>query len=119
MGNLNTRLARDTGIHLAVRLGVHTGLVVVGEVGGGERHERLALGDTPNVAARRQGLAEPDTLVISSATVHLVQGVFALEDLGTRSLKGVEEPIGVARVLGSREGQQDEDAAVPAGGKVL
>ena len=47
------------GVHLAVRLGVHTGLVVVGEVGGGTRQEQLALGETPNVAARLQGLRRP------------------------------------------------------------
>ena len=55
-------------MHLAVRLGIHTGLVVVGEVGGGSRQEHLALGETPNVAARLQGLAAPNTLVISAAT---------------------------------------------------
>ena len=46
---------------LAVRLGIHTGLVVVGDVGGGARQEQFALGETPNVAARLQGLAAPDT----------------------------------------------------------
>ena len=49
-----------------MRLGVHTGLVVVGEVGGGTRQEQLALGETPNLAARLQGLAAPNTLVISA-----------------------------------------------------
>src|SRR5207244_10239708 len=51
LGQLNTRLARERGVHLAVRLGIHTGLVVVGEVGGGTRQEQLALGETPNLAA--------------------------------------------------------------------
>src|SRR5215471_18267223 len=55
--------SRQQGIHLAVRLGIHTGLVVVGEVGGGTRQEQLALGETPNLAARLQGLAAPNTLV--------------------------------------------------------
>ena len=55
-------------MHLAVRLGIHTGLVVVGDVGGGARQEQLALGETPNLAARLQGLAAPNTLVISAAT---------------------------------------------------
>ena len=57
LGQLNTRLTQERGVHLAVRLGVHTGLVVVGEVGGGTRQEQLALGETPNIAARLQGLA--------------------------------------------------------------
>src|SRR5207244_9894038 len=63
LGQLNTRLGHERGIHLAVRLGIHTGLVVVGEVGSGTRQEQLALGETPNLAARLQGLAAPNTLV--------------------------------------------------------
>jgi class 3 adenylate cyclase len=65
---LNTRLPLSPKDRLAVRLGIHTGLVVVGEVGEGARHEPLALGETPNLAARLQGLAAPNTLVISAAT---------------------------------------------------
>src|SRR5262249_22605806 len=62
------------GVRLAVRVGIHTGLVVVGEMGGGGRQEQLALGDTPNIAARLQGLAAPDTVAISAATQRLIQG---------------------------------------------
>ena len=61
VGALNTRLEQDKGITLAVRLGIHTGVVVVGEMGGAGRQEQLALGEVPNVAARIQGLAAPDT----------------------------------------------------------
>src|SRR5207249_4782675 len=86
---LQARLAADQGIRLAVRLGIHTGLVVVGTIGTGERQEQLAMGDTPNVAARLQGLAAPDTVVISDATWRLVQGYFACDDLGPQTLKGV------------------------------
>jgi class 3 adenylate cyclase len=68
LGQLNTRLEQEQGIQLAVRLGIHTGLVVVGEVGGGTRQEQLALGETPNLAARLQGIAAPNTLVISAVT---------------------------------------------------
>ena len=60
---LQVRLTADKGLRLAVRLGMHTGLVVVGAMGTGERQEALALGDTPNVAARLQGLAAPDTVI--------------------------------------------------------
>jgi class 3 adenylate cyclase len=59
LGQLNTRLERERGVHLAVRLGIHTGLVVVGEVGGGTRQEQLALGETPNLAAACKGLRRP------------------------------------------------------------
>jgi class 3 adenylate cyclase len=61
MGDLNQSLQRDKGIQLAVRLGIHTGLVVVGEMGGHGRQEQLALGEVPNLAARLQGLAESNT----------------------------------------------------------
>src|SRR5262245_2462387 len=56
---------------IQVRIGIHTGLVVVGEIGAGSRTEQLALGETPNVAARLQGLAEPNTVVVSTATHRL------------------------------------------------
>src|SRR4029077_6672453 len=99
MRQLNTRLTQEQGVHLAVRLGVHTGLVVVGDVGGGTRQEQLALRDTPNIAARLQGLAAPDTLVISAATFQLLGGFFACQPLGTPLLKGQAQPLAVYRVL--------------------
>ena len=100
IATLNTRLVAQYNVHLAVRLGIHTGPVVVGQMGGGERHEHLALGETPNIAARLQGLAPANTVVISAVTARLVQGVFALEDLGTHTLHGVAEPMMVSRVRG-------------------
>jgi class 3 adenylate cyclase len=91
--------SRQRGVHLAVRLGVHTGLVVVGDMGGGTRQEQLALGETPNIAARLQGIAAPDTLVISAATLQLLGGFFACQPLGTRPIKGLDQPLEVYRVL--------------------
>src|SRR5262249_31280458 len=73
MGDLNTRLQQEKGIPLAIRLGIHTGLVVIGAMGGAGRQEQLALGETPNIAARIQGLAEPNTLAVSEATYRLIQ----------------------------------------------
>jgi predicted ATPase/class 3 adenylate cyclase len=99
VGQLNTRLAQELGVQLAVRLGIHTGLVVVGEVGGGAKQEQLALGETPNLAARLQGLAAPNTLVISAATVPLLGGFFAYRSLGTQLLKGFVQPLEVYQVL--------------------
>ena len=99
MQTLNTRLEAEHGVRLAVRLGLHTGPVVVGEMGGGDRYERLALGDTPNIAARLQAFAAPDTVAISAVTARLVQGAFALESLGVHSLKGVAQPIQIFRVI--------------------
>src|SRR5215831_21250595 len=99
MEALNLRLKREKGVDLAVRLGIHTGLVVVGEVGGSGRQETLALGETPNVAARMQALADPDTVVISDATHRLVHGVFVSSDLGMNVVKGMPEPVRAYRIL--------------------
>jgi TOMM system kinase/cyclase fusion protein len=99
LGQLNTRLEQKQGVRLAVRLGIHTGLVVVGNVGGGARQEQLALGETPNLAARLQGFAAPNTLVISAATFQLLGGFFACQPLGAPPLKGLAQPLAVYRVL--------------------
>jgi hypothetical protein len=72
---------------------------VVGEVGSGTQREQLALGETPNLAARLQVLAAPNTLVISAATLRLLGGFFACQSLGTPLLKGVGQPLEVFRVL--------------------
>ena len=111
MGQLNTRLAQERGVQLAVRLGIHTGLVVVGEIGGGTRQEQLALGETPNVAARLQGLAAPNTLVISATTVPLLGGFFTCQSLGTPLLKGVAQPLEVYQVLSESTARSRLDAA--------
>src|SRR5437870_3686274 len=68
------------GDALAVRVGIHTGLVVVGEIGSGSRREQLALGETPNVAARIEALAEPGTVVVSAATHRLGRQRFSCRD---------------------------------------
>src|SRR5262249_20069580 len=99
MGTLKARLESDKRIRLAVRAGIATGLVVVGAMGGGERQEQLALGETPNIAARLQELAAPDTVVISAATARLVEGYFVCQKLGAQALKGVAQPLQVSRVL--------------------
>jgi TOMM system kinase/cyclase fusion protein len=115
MGTLNARLEQGRGVRLAMRMGVHTGLVVVGDVGGGGRHERLALGDTPNIAARLQELAAPNTVAISDATYRLVRGYFTAEVLGPQTLKGVASPVQVYRVLGASGAQSRLDVAAPRG----
>jgi hypothetical protein len=82
LGALNAGLVPQHGVRLAVRIGIHTGLVVVGEMGSGGRQEQLALGETPNIAARLQGLAAPDMVAISAATFQLVRGYFTSQDMG-------------------------------------
>ena len=112
---LNRRLQQEKGVRLAVRVGIHTGLVVVGEVGGGNRQEQLALGETPNLAARLQGLAAPDTVVVSPATFRLVRGYFTAQELGAHRLKGVTVPVQVYQMLGESAAQSRLDIAGPSG----
>lgn len=88
------KLRTPTGEPLRARVGVHTGLGVAGEMGGGNaKREQLVVGKTPNVAARLQGLAEPNALVISSATHQLVAPYFVSRALGPQRLKGISEPV--------------------------
>ena len=111
---LNPRLARDKGVQLAVRVGIHTGPVVVGAMGGDGRRENLATGETVNIAARLEGLAAPNTVVISQATSRLVHDTFALEALGPTRLKGVAEPMPVYRVRGLAEADEAEPRPMSA-----
>ena len=108
---LNPHLERDKGVRLAIRVGIHTGLVVVGEIGAAGRHEQLALGETPNVAARLQGLPTPNTVAISAASYHLVQGYFVCDDLGAHTFKGVETPLQVYRIVEESGAQSRLDVA--------
>jgi class 3 adenylate cyclase/tetratricopeptide (TPR) repeat protein len=96
---LNQRLATEHSLELAARVGIHTGPVVVGDMGQSGRPEILAMGATANLAARLQAVALPGSVVISQETLQLVQGIFVTEDLGAKVLKGVSQPIGVHRVV--------------------
>lgn len=100
MARLNERLEAESRPRLDLRVGIHTGLVVVGEMGSREHREHLALGETPNVAARLQNLAGINEVVFSAATQVLVQDEFELEDRGLHVLKGVAEPVPVFRAVG-------------------
>jgi len=111
---LNTHLAQRHEVRIAVRIGIHTGLVVVGDVGGGRRQEQLALGETPNMAARLQGLAAPDTVVLTAATLRLVHGYFTAQDLGAQTLKGVAAPVPVCRILGESGVQSRLETVAPS-----
>src|SRR5215510_6880099 len=88
-------IALKTQASLQTRVGIATGVVVVGDLmtGSGEAHERGIVGETPNLAARLQGIAEPNTVVIADATRRLLGNLFELKDLGARDLKGVAEPV--------------------------
>ena len=86
---------------LRVRVGIATGLVVVGDlVGAGESYERGVVGETPNLAARLQALAEPGGVVIDARTRRLTGGIFDYEELGELELKGFAAPVAAWRVRG-------------------
>ena len=89
---------------LPVRIGIHTGLVVIGEIGVRGRTEQLALGETPNIAARLQGLAEPNPVLVSAATHRLIEGQFESQPFGSHQVKGIEHPIAVYHVQSERQG---------------
>ena len=79
---------------LQTRVGIATGLVVVGDlIGSGASQEQAIVGETPNLAARLQGIAEPNSVVIAESTRKLVGNLFELEDLGAQDLKGIAGPV--------------------------
>ena len=86
--------ALKTHAPLQTRVGVATGLVVVGDlIGSGASQEQAIVGETPNLAARLQSIAEPNSVVIAENTRRLVGGLFEFEDRGAKNLKGVEGPV--------------------------
>jgi class 3 adenylate cyclase/predicted ATPase len=106
---LNHQVEGRSGPRLAVRIGIATGLVVVGEtIGEGAAREQTVVGETPNLAARLQGAAAPNSVLISSATRDIVNEVFACDGLGAHVLKGITDPVQVWRVTGLREADEAE-----------
>jgi class 3 adenylate cyclase/tetratricopeptide (TPR) repeat protein len=95
-------LQEQRGFGLQMRIGMNTGLVVVGKIGDDLRMDYTAVGDTTNLAARLQQLAEPGAVVISAATHRLVAGFFETRDLGEHAVKGHPEPERVYEVLRAR-----------------
>ena len=94
-------IALPDGARVQARIGIATGLVVVGEiVGTGSAQERTIVGETPNLAARLQALAAPDTILISESTQNLLRGLFELQPAGPYELKGFARPVPVWRVAG-------------------
>ena len=98
-----SRLSSPTGKPLAVRVGIATGLVVVGDIiGDRASQEMTAVGDTPALATRLQSLAEPNDILVSPTTRRLAGALFDYESLGERTLKGFKEPLEVWRALRER-----------------
>ena len=118
-----SRLQTDFDAALQVRIGIATGTVVVGDlIGEGAGQEQAVVGETPNLAARLQALAEPDAVVISASTRRLTGGVFEYRDLGRVALKGLAQPVPAWQVLGtsgveSRFEAQHEASLTPLVGR--
>ena len=107
--------ALEAEADLAVRIGIATGLVVVGDSGTDEGADaKLAVGETPNIAARIQGLAAPGTVAIAQTTRRLLGGAFALQDLGSHDAKGVAGGLQVHHVLGAAETESRFEASQSA-----
>src|SRR5215475_4851114 len=117
---LNARLEQRAPIlrdqPLQVRIGIQTGLVVIGDMGTEKFRDPMAVvGQTPNIAARLQGLAKPGTIVIGSATYRLVEGLFDCQELGPQTLKGVSAPVLAYEVLRKTGARNQFEVAVNRG----
>jgi class 3 adenylate cyclase/predicted ATPase len=109
------RMPPRGGHRLSVRIGIATGLVVVEQVTAADGASELsAIGETPNLAARLQSLAEPDTVVIADSTRALTRGAFRYADLGIKTLKGIPEPVRVWQVMGEIDASRFEAAHAAA-----
>jgi predicted ATPase/class 3 adenylate cyclase len=98
-----SQLLLPTGDPLQVRVGIATGVVIVGDTIGEESaQEQVVVGETPNLAARLQSVAAPSTTVVAASTLRLLGDVFVCEQLGPFELKGLSEPVTAWRVLGER-----------------
>ena len=96
---LNSRLQSEYGIDLHVRIGIDTGLVVAGAPAADAGMEDAAVGVPPNIAARLQALAAPDSVVISAAAYRLISGYFDCRDLGFHIIRGISQPMAIYQVL--------------------
>ena len=115
LSGYSEQLKRDRGVELHLRLGLNTGLVVVGRIGDDLRMDYTAVGDTTHLASRVQGMAEPGTILITEATHRLVEGYVRTEGLGPVAVKGRSEPVRVYRVMGRRRGRTRLEVSVDRG----
>ena len=111
--SIGERFQRETGIAISVRVGIHTGLVVVGDMDQQAALESNAIvGQTPNLAARIQSVAEPNTVVVSVDTYKLIRGYFEQVDLGAHELKGISQAVQLYRIAHASTARSRLDAAL-------
>jgi class 3 adenylate cyclase/tetratricopeptide (TPR) repeat protein len=111
----NAQLKSERHVEIGIRLGVNTGLVVVGRIGDDLRMDYTAVGDTTNVAARLQSLAEPGTILVGEATQRLVEGYIHSTAQGPVQVKGRTEPVQVFEVTGRRRGRSRLQVSIDRG----
>jgi class 3 adenylate cyclase len=113
--SVNVQLQKLHNTTLAVRIGIHAGLVLLSDLGGRFIRDQFALGETPNIAARLQALAAPDQILISGAVRSLVRGYFSFEDVGEHTLKGVSRAVSACRVVAETDARDRMQAASERG----
>jgi TOMM system kinase/cyclase fusion protein len=113
---LNSSVQSEQGIDLHVRIGIDTGLVVAGALAADEGMEATAaVGVTPNIAARLQALAAPDSVVISAAAYRLIAGYFDCRELGFHTIRGISQPMAIYHVLHESAARTRLDVAAQRG----
>jgi class 3 adenylate cyclase/tetratricopeptide (TPR) repeat protein len=112
---LDEELQGRVGVGFRMRIGIHTGPVVVGRIGDDLRMDYTAVGETTNLAARLEALAEPGSIVISGAVESSIRGLFDLRDLGERRVKGVGQPVRCHEVLAEHEVRSRLEASAARG----
>jgi class 3 adenylate cyclase/tetratricopeptide (TPR) repeat protein len=115
MSAYNAELKAERDVEIRLRLGLNTGMVVVGRIGDDLRMDYTAVGDTTNVAARLQSLAEPGTILIGEATQRLVEGYTRSAAQGPVQVKGRTEPVQVYEVTGRRQGRSRLEVSIERG----
>jgi class 3 adenylate cyclase/tetratricopeptide (TPR) repeat protein len=115
LGGYSEQLKLERGVEIQLRIGLNTGLVVVGRIGDDLRMDYTAVGDATNLAARLQALAEPGGILVAETTHRLIEGYVRSEALGPMAIKGLEKPVAVFRITGRRRARRRFDVMAERG----
>jgi class 3 adenylate cyclase/tetratricopeptide (TPR) repeat protein len=115
LAGYSEQLKQERGVELQLRVGLNTGLVVVGRIGDDLRMDYTAVGDATNLAARVMALAEPGTILVTEATHRLIEGYVRGEPLGLTPIRGRGEPVAIFRITGRRRARRRFDVVAERG----